>query len=47
MVHGFEIPGANVNMMIVPDEISHVSSHTFYDTVKDLIVNSTMGSKAL
>jgi cytochrome c oxidase subunit 2 len=28
VVHGFEIPGTNVNMMIVPGEISHVS-HTF------------------
>ncbi|RTE11400.1 cytochrome c oxidase subunit II [Paenibacillus whitsoniae] len=28
VVHGFEIPGTNVNMMIVPGEVSHVS-HTF------------------
>jgi cytochrome c oxidase subunit 2 len=28
VVHGFAIPGTNVNMMIVPGEVSHVS-HTF------------------
>jgi len=28
VVHGFEIPGTNVNMMIVPGEANHVS-HTF------------------
>jgi cytochrome c oxidase subunit 2 len=25
VVHGFEIPGTNVNMMVVPGEVSHVS----------------------
>lgn len=28
VVHGFEIPGTNVNMMVVPGEINHIS-HTF------------------
>ncbi|MFC4102258.1 cytochrome c oxidase subunit II [Paenibacillus xanthanilyticus] len=28
VVHGFEIPGTNVNMMLVPGEVSQVS-HTF------------------
>jgi cytochrome c oxidase subunit 2 len=28
VVHGFQIPGTNVNMMIVPGEVSHVS-HKF------------------
>ncbi len=28
VVHGFEIPGTNVNMMVVPGEVSHMT-HTF------------------
>lgn len=28
VIHGFAIPGTNVNMMIIPGEISHVT-HTF------------------
>jgi len=28
VVHGFEIPGTNVNVMVTPGEVSHVS-HTF------------------
>jgi cytochrome c oxidase subunit 2 len=28
VVHGFEIPGTNINMMVVPGEVNH-ASHTF------------------
>jgi cytochrome c oxidase subunit 2 len=28
VVHGFQIPGTNVNMMVIPGEVNHLS-HTF------------------
>jgi cytochrome c oxidase subunit 2 len=37
VVHGFAIPGTNVNMMIVPGEISHVT-HTFKEPGEYLIL---------
>ncbi|MNH98756.1 cytochrome c oxidase subunit 2 [compost metagenome] len=37
VVHGFAIPGTNVNMMIVPGEISHVK-HTFTEPGEYLIL---------
>ncbi len=37
VVHGFQIPGTNVNMMIVPGEISHIS-HTFNEPGEYLIL---------
>ncbi|TVY09471.1 cytochrome c oxidase subunit II [Paenibacillus cremeus] len=44
VIHGFEIPGTNVNMMIVPGEISQVS-HTFTKPGEYLILcNEYCGS---
>lgn len=37
VVHGFAIPGTNVNMMIVPGEVSHIS-HTFKEPGEYLII---------
>jgi cytochrome c oxidase subunit 2 len=37
VVHGFQIPGTNVNMMVVPGEVSHIS-HTFNEPGEYLIL---------
>ena len=37
VVHGFQIPGTNVNMMVVPGEISHIT-HTFNEPGEYLIL---------
>lgn len=37
VVHGFEIPGTNVNMMLVPGEVSQVT-HTFKEKGEYLIL---------
>ncbi|MDP5274868.1 cytochrome c oxidase subunit II [Chengkuizengella axinellae] len=37
VVHGFEIPGTNANMMVVPGEVNHVS-HQFDEPGEYLII---------
>ncbi|CAM3428768.1 cytochrome c oxidase subunit II [Marinicrinis lubricantis] len=37
VVHGFQIPGTNVNMMIVPGEVSHIK-HMFNEPGEYLIL---------
>jgi cytochrome c oxidase subunit 2 len=37
VVHGFEIPGTNVNMMVLPGEVNHIS-HTFKKAGEYLIL---------
>ncbi|MBB6676705.1 cytochrome c oxidase subunit II [Cohnella lubricantis] len=37
VVHGFEIPGTNVNMMVLPGEVNHVS-HKFDEPGEYLIL---------
>lgn len=37
VIHGFEIPGTNVNVMLVPGHVSHVS-HTFDEPGEYLVL---------